>query len=257
MIKKNYNYNYFDSIDTEEKAYWLGFIFADGNISKPEKVLKDGTIRKGNYRFEVSLQEEDIDHLNKLRIALNVDKPVIVTHTNNKRHNRCRLYFSNKHLWSTLNSYGCTPKKSLTLKFPPIEIFKDKSLIRHFIRGYIDGDGCISYNNKARDIMSLSILGTEHFLTNLQKNLPLEKANKLFLREGLNVYQLTFNRSRGYYIANYLYNNCTIYLERKYSRYKEFCRLYEESYRSLRSNIGEGCDANSEITTETKKSVAS
>ena len=221
MIKKNYNYNYFDSIDTEEKAYWLGFIFADGNISKPERQLKDGTIKKGNYRLEISLKEEDIEHLDKLRVALNIDKPIKITHTNNTRHNRCRLYFNNKHLWQTLNSYGCTPKKSLTLKFPSLTIFKDKDLVRHFIRGYIDGDGCLTYNTKTRNVMCLSILGTKDFLTNLQNNLPLEKTNKLFLREGINVYQLTFNRSRGYYITNYLYSNCNLYLERKYSRYKK------------------------------------
>ena len=55
----------------------------------------------------------------------------------------------------------------------------------------------------------------------------------------------------------YLYENATIYLDRKYEKYKEICRLYEESYRELEGNIGEGCDANTEITTETKESVAS
>lgn len=247
MIKRNYNYNYFDSINTEEKAYWLGFIYADGNISKSEYVRKDGTLKKGNYRFEVSLKSEDIEHLKKLAKALNVDKSILISKTNNTRHDRCRLYFNNEHLWKTLNSYGCTPNKSLTLKFPDINIFSNKELIRHFIRGYIDGDGCLGYLDKEHKNMGLSILGTEHFLTNLQNYLPLEKANKLYKRKGLNVYSLAYNRSRGYYITKYLYENCNIYLDRKFERYKEFCRLYEKSYKSLESKIGEGCDANTEV----------
>ena len=68
----------------------------------------------------------------------------------------------------TLNSYGCTPRKSLTLKFPSLNIFKDESLVWDFIRGYIDGDGCISYATKDHSKMLLSLLGTEDFLNSIQ-----------------------------------------------------------------------------------------
>ena len=110
-----------------------------------------------------------------------------------------------------------------------------------------DKDTIIGYLDKEHKNMGLSILGTEHFLTNLQNYLPLEKANKLYKRKGLNVYSLAYNRSRGYYITKYLYENCNIYLDRKFERYKEFCRLYEKSYKSLESKIGESCDANTEV----------
>lgn len=53
-----------------------------------------------------------------------------------------------------------------------------------------------------------------------------------------------------------MYDNCTIYLDRKYNKYLEYCRLYEESCKELQTKIGEGCDANPEVTTETKESVA-
>ena len=50
--------------------------------------------------------------------------------------------------------------------------------------------------------------------------------------------------------------NC-VYLDRKYERFIYFRQLYEKSYKQIQTNIGEGCDANTEITTETKESVAS
>lgn len=219
------NYNYFDNIDTEEKAYWLGFIYADGYISKPERIVK-GNIKKGNYRFEISLKSDDSLHLEKFKKAIEYDKEIKISKTNFPRVNRCRLYFSNRHFWETLNNYGCTPVKSLNLKFPNIDIFKDKSLIKHFIRGYIDGDGSISYKNAKHTDLQLRILGTEHFLSNLQKNLPLEKPNKLSKR--INIFELCFNSSRGLYVSTYIYKDASIYLDRKMNRYKEYCRLYQE-----------------------------
>lgn len=218
------NYNYFDSIDTEEKAYWLGFIFADGNISKSERMYK-GKLKRGNYRFELSLKAEDKYHLEKFAKVIGFNKEVKTSKATN-RTNRCRLYFNNKHLWTILNSYGCTPNKSLTLTFPKLEIFLNKELIKHFIRGYIDGDGSICYRNAAHTDFQLRILGTENFLTTLQQQLPLEKQNKL--HKDINIFELCFNGSRGLYVCNYLYKNSNIYLDRKYSRYIEYSRLYQE-----------------------------
>ena len=224
--KANIKSDIFDNIDTEEKAYWLGFIYADGNISDMESYLRKSG--KYVYRMEVSLKADDIDHLNKLKRFLGYEKEIKISKVGD-RSERCRLYFNDKHMWHTLNNIGCTPVKSLTLKFPELSVFKDKELIRHFIRGYVDGDGCISYCDKEHKAMTLRILGTKHFLENMQNNMPLEKNNKIPKKE--NIYELTFQRARGIYVCNFLYKNCTVYLERKLNRYKEYCRLYKESYR--------------------------
>ena len=103
---------------------------------------------------------------------------------------RCRLGVANKHLWETLNSYGCTPKKSLTLKFPNESIFKDKSLIRHFIRGYWDGDGCLSWSNKEHTSPSVSVVGTKEFLYSILYYLNL-KQYKLQNKKDSKSYQLS------------------------------------------------------------------
>lgn len=230
MSKRKFiNENVFDKIDTEEKAYWLGFIYADGNISDAKKIYE--TRKKSVYRIEISLKTDDIGHLEKLKKFLNWKGVIKINKTNFKRSDRCRIYFNNKHMWNILNSYGCTPRKSLTLTFPNENIFSNISLIKDFIRGYIDGDGSISYLNKNHKKMALSIIGTQNILNGIQKYLPLERVNKIWKKSGCNTntYTLAFNLWRGYYVCNYLYKDSSIYLDRKYDKYKEYCRIYEES----------------------------
>ena len=212
--------NIFDVIDSEEKAYWLGFIYADGYIASITNA------KKKSFRIEVSLNENDKNHLEKLSTFLGISKEVKIYKTNYPRKNRARLFFNNKIIWNKLNNLGCKPNKSLTLEFPNINIFSNIYLIKHFIRGYVDGDGCIYIG---KDYNSLKITGTYNFLNNIQLNLPLENINKIWKKKNANVFDLTFNNKRGLYILNYLYKDATIFLDRKYIKYKEYCRLYEES----------------------------
>lgn len=66
-------------------------------------------------------------------------------------------------------------------------------------------------------------------------------------REGSKVYELSFNAKRGAYVSSILYNGAEIYLERKYLRYKEFCRLYKGLYRELSSKYGKDRKVNSVV----------
>ena len=127
-----FNEHIFDVIDTEEKAYWLGFIFADGYISSRDN------------SFELSLKGSDIEHLHKFNKFMEHNKDNVKlgeVKNKDKTFLRCRWGIANKHLWNTLNNLGCTPRKSLTLQFPNIS----EELKIPFIRGYFDGDGCLSY----------------------------------------------------------------------------------------------------------------
>lgn len=71
------------------------------------------------------------------------------------------------------------PKKSLILKFPDKSIFKSKDLIKHFIRGYVDGDGSISYRNKNHSDINFNVLGTFEFLSEMQNHLPIKQIYKM------------------------------------------------------------------------------
>lgn len=250
--KVTFDETIFDSIDTEEKAYWLGFIYADGTVSSTSNL------------FELSLKASDVEHLNKFNTFMKctTKNKVKINKVNCGEiiSERCRWHSKNSHLKQSLIKLGCVPNKSLILTFPDKSLFKNESLIRHFIRGYWDGDGCLTWHNKSHTIPCMSILGTEDFLTGLKNNLPLKFDYKLTLanHNTLNSITKTFNimGKNGYELAKYLYENATIYLDRKYEKYLEYCRLYEESCRELETNIGEGCDANPEVITEIKESVA-
>lgn len=129
-------------------------------------------------------------------------------------------------MWNILNNYGCTPNKSLTLKFPDESIFADKSLIRHFIRGYFDGDGCIT-RHIGKNTVSLvtNILGTYNFLNSLEQqcNFP---ANSIIKRKDKRhsdpIYSLNFSKSQSLQFIHFIYDDANIYLDRKYKLYQFF-----------------------------------
>lgn len=244
--KTKFNEYVFDVIDTEEKAYWLGFIFADGYVSNI-----------GN-KFELSLKASDAPHLEKFNkfVGGEVDKVKInKVYCNKIEYQRCRWSISNKHFRERLISLGCVPNKSLILTFPDESIFSDKSLIRHFIRGYWDGDGCLSWRNLEHTIPSISVLGTESMLNGIKRNIPGISNYSLRLNNKENEFTqiLSADNKVAFNITKYLYDSSTIYLQRKYEIYQIYCRLYEKSYRGLEGKNGEGCDANTVLNSEITK----
>lgn len=216
-IKNNYNiYNYntdiFEKIDNEEKAYWLGFLYADGYIN----------LQKG---VELTLCEKDKNHLEKFKDFINPDYK-LKYRINVKAY---RISICSVKIANDLNKLGCMQTKSLILKFPSYKQVP-KKLIHHFMRGYFDGDGSVFLNkpskgNGTKIQCGISILGTKEFLDEFDKILfnecKLTHKNK-YGRCG-EAYQLRRGGNlQTKKIFNYLYKDATIYLDRKYAR---FCRL--------------------------------
>lgn len=246
--RPKFNIHIFDEIDTEEKAYWLGFIFADGYIgSTPIRGDK-----KSIYNFELSLQKSDSKHLEKFKEFISFEKDVTIDSY------RCRIMVANKHFWTTLNNLGCTPRKSLTLSFPEN---LSEHLIKHFIRGYFDGDGCISRHIHVHTVSpNISLLGTPEFLSKIKEITNIECDFLQDKRRTEQTLAMQFNKENGIKFINYLYSDATIYLDRKYKLYNFFkngSRSVEEFAELLQTNIGENCDVNTEIIEETKESLIS
>ena len=245
-----FNENVFDVIDTEEKAYWLGFIFADGSISSH----KEG--QKKRYRFEITLGEQDKDHLYKFNKFMEHEqnnvksKPV-------KYKDEIRMSYrwmiSNKHLWTVLNDYGCTPNKSLTLQFPKIKLSTQLKLA--FVRGYFDGDGCISFHDKSHTKPFCSIVGTTDFLHEIQ-NTIFEIDKKLVKNHDNNTITMVYQcvGTKALELMYMLYYKANIFLNRKYKLFLYFkdCRFKAKALKLLEGKIGEGWDANPELIADLK-----
>ena len=123
-IKKNY----FKVIDSAKKAYWLGFIAADGY----------NNITYG--RLAIALNEKDIDRLENFKKDISFTGKILSQH---KIFNSVCLTIHDRDIVKDLKNLGITQRKSLSLAFPTEESVP-KKLIWHYLRGYFDGDGSIN-----------------------------------------------------------------------------------------------------------------
>lgn len=225
----------FDIIDTEEKAYWLGFLYADGNISK-----------HGN-RFEMNLSIQDLNHMEKFKEFLKFEGKIRITRHHSDKNNICNISIRNAHMWTQLNDKGCIPAKSFNIKFPNESVLP-KQLIPHFIRGYIDGDGWLYTSNNNTFVGVCS--GSKDFILSIQTMFGGNLSERYYAPSGNYTFVLRWPQLKSRMIARYLYENASIYLERKYLIYKEFCRLEQECSKMSSSKIGEGWNVNPEVISD-------
>lgn len=170
-FKYPFNEYYFDNIDTEEKAYWLGFLYADGFI------VKNHSKKRGHDILGVTLAESE--PIEKLTKALNCKKPVYQYTNNGYTENalKYRGIFPSDHMVQQLEKWGVVERKTFELKFPD---FLDQELIPHFIRGYFDGDGSVFYHKQKHEDkeyinLGITICGTESFLKSFAKACNIEE----------------------------------------------------------------------------------
>lgn len=205
--------DYFEQIDTEFKAYILGFIFADGFV---------GT----HNDFCMALSHNCDDNLrilerlrNEIGITLDikhyVSKDGVGSYT---------LKFSNRKIVDALNKLGVFTCKSLIDKHVPV---LPNELYCHFIRGYFDGNGTIysyydNYDNRRRIVFS--IMGTPIFINEIKEilvkqcNIKRVSSKKVRNIEGLYSFEYKGIKSITQ-IKNYLYNEATIYINYKHDRF--------------------------------------
>lgn len=199
--------NYFDIIDTEDKAYFLGLLYADGYHNTD------------NNSISITLQEEDVDILKTFNNMTNNTRPLRFVENNkvNKNWKNCyQAMIISPHMSKILEKHGVYKAKSLILKFPN---WLDESLYPHFIRGYFDGDGNI---NKKK--YSMSIVGTDAFCSYLQGwvEAKLGIETHIYVSSSLDRPTRTFmitKREHSKKFFDYIYNDAHIYLKRKYDVY--------------------------------------
>lgn len=231
-IKYNFNINYFEQIDTQDKAYFLGLLYADGT----------------NYNNRISkyvaidLQERDENILLKFINFIEGDcKLHFIDKSKNPKHqNMKRLQINGAKFSNDLVKLGCIQNKTSTIEFPSIEILP-KHLQSHFIRGYFDGDGCIWDGKRKKMIVKdkayksgfreriihnvkFNFAGNEKFLKQLQNILisDLLLSNvKINLKKNSIFGQLEYSgRNSCKKLYEYFYKNSIVHLDRKKEKFE-------------------------------------
>jgi intein/homing endonuclease len=201
FMKYKYHQNAFNDL-TENCFYFLGFICADGCLKKTGEIA-------------ININEKDVIILEKLQQYLQTKKPIY--HYNKTK--SVMFTFGNKHIFDNVLKFGLTTNKSLTLKFP--NNIPDR-MVNHFIRGYFDGDGCVSsINRKRTNSLRINIVGTFEFLTDLQRYVSsktgISHKKISLITKNKNTYQLNYKGKNDIMkIKDFLYYNSNIHLDRKY-----------------------------------------
>ena len=203
---RNYEYNTdrFSSIRTEEEAYWLGFLYADGYVNQYGTVI------------ELCLQKQDDYHVIKFRDFVSNKKTYDKDVYGHMQH---RVNISNKQIAQNLINCGCMNNKTFILKFSRNIV--PENLMNHFIRGFFDADGCICISQKRLvfSIVSASHEFIEDFQSYLVENLHINKTKMQTTNE--NIYSFANSAKADIKkLFDYLYKDATIYLDRKYDKFK-------------------------------------
>lgn len=221
------NEDFFKVIDTEAKAYWLGFIYADGYITEFKKNERIKSMSLG-----IGLKATDENHLHKFLRDIEYTNGKVthrVVKGANGNHHAVRVVVNNTQMCRDLIKLGVTPRKSHTLAFPSEEIVPDH-LLQHFVRGYVDGDGCLGFAKANSTRLRFGVIGTRWFLEGLMTRIPLFQATikvdkRSVIPTSNNSIDLTHTKAEN--IIKYLYTNANVYLDRKYNKILPFIENVE------------------------------
>lgn len=216
--RRVFNDSYFEKIDSCDKAYWLGFIYADGWIS--------------NNEFGIELQKRDSYMLHDLNKRLGGVHIISEKHTSAVIHKNknvteadsCTLRVYSKKLVSCLNSNGIAYRKSYSPDYPVVS----SDLFVDFLRGFFDGDGALTISKKNNIIFSIT--GRNKDLFSYISNILLNNYgvhSRIYAHSSDGCYRLMcYRKSDVKILLDLLYSdrNC-IKLLRKYKTYTSFYGL--------------------------------
>lgn len=220
--KSNLNDNYFEIIDTKEKAYWMGFIWGDGYITNNARNLG------------ISVHIKDIKHLEKFKDMISFTGKIgvyKVTSGYKIGSEYSRILFSSPKMVSDLKSHGLQENKSKIMK-PPVDGSIPKEFIHHFIRGLQDANGsiCGFVNKYGKNVFYTHFLGTLDILEYIKENIKFKTNQKYTQRyENCPVYDCRFTMTKtNLWILDFIYKDSAenIRLDRKYEEYLKIKKFF-------------------------------
>jgi len=203
--KYNVDESYFENIDSEEKAYWLGFLFADGCVKK----------NAGSYTVALQLAEKDRGTVEKFKKSIKSEHPIVKYYDKRVDKNYYGIYITNFRFATNLMQSGCLPRKTFDAIFPFDKM--EESLIRHFVRGYFDGDGCVTSSSNKYPIANLCL--SKKSGEQLQQYVLENFSITSYLGMSRSIHSLNFSTQQALAFLRWIYNDSNIYMERKYKRF--------------------------------------
>lgn len=220
-IKYKVNESFFDSW-SEEMAYVLGYIYADGS-------LENAFYIRGQYLRISSTDKITIDNIKNI---LDSGHKIVETPAYNNNKKQFLLRIGSHKLYKSLLEKGLYPNKSLTIKFPRIS----KKYLKDFIRGYFDGDGCVHIEKRKNKenkllISRLCVIfssGSKSFLEGLSEILSkITKQNKKKIYKNGDTFQLKYSTRDSVELFKFMYTDVKdkIFLERKLKIFRKYFDL--------------------------------
>lgn len=231
-----YNKHFFDVIDTEEKAYWLGFFYADGYVCRTST----------NAEVAIELQETDAGHLKKLNKSMNGNVAPVIRKRKREgvdhEYGIASIRFYSIDLFNGLNVNGCCERKTDKIMLPKLS----NQLTWCFLRGFFDGDGCLVLN-KSRNALKFDFCSSSLVILEQIKAFLFENGIYSYINQqknGHGTFKTTMPNYRlyisglenSYLFGQKLYQDATIYLDRKFNKYNFIVLEYNIPYRIKNHN---------------------
>lgn len=198
--KYKINENFFEVIDSESKAYFLGLMYSDGSVSK--------------NKFYLKLKDEDI--ILKFRDALECNYPIRKVYYS--WYDAYILEVSSQTSCNNLIKQGCFINKTRTIRLPKLR----EDLYRHFIRGFFDGDGCLQLQDKIYHCRFDLTSASKEFLEEIRPLITAHAKSNGYLGKETkyDVWHLNYTGHQVVQILDWLYKDSNYYLIRKYNKYQ-------------------------------------
>ena len=205
--KKSVNSNFFDEWN-EKSAYWLGFIFADGHLSE------DGGL---------DICIKDKEHIEKFKADIESNHKIGIKTINKTDYYRINI--RDKNIATRLKELGVVHNKTYGWTIPDIP----NEYMNHFIRGLYDGDGNLNIRTKGSTTFRLICYDRtvlESLIETIKYNVEETMDHIRIYEYDYKIPELNISSTKALEaFLKWLYKDATIYLDRKYKKYLDYCRL--------------------------------
>lgn len=212
------NRDYFETIDTASKAYWLGFIVGDGCVRYTKST--------NSYVLAIELSRIDITHLEKFKQDISSDNTIRIRDRYSEKYNTirksCSIEIGGEKLCKDLDRNGAKFNKSKELNLPNLP----DNLMRHYLRGLIDADGCWHIRTGTTRMEFRFVSPVKSFIYDVMRFF-MDKCDlrelKILSNENKTCHAFQYGGStQCRRIYEYLYGDGGPWLDRKYKLTKEF-----------------------------------